>query len=185
MPAHRRAARRGRRAAARWTSRMTASAARRRNARSASSSAPAATTSSIGRGLLGSLGARIAQAAAGRKRARSSPTRLWRGIISRRPRPRWRRPASRARAIVVPPGEGTKASPTFEQVCDATARRAHRAQRSGGCARRRRGRRSCRLRRGDRAARPRFRAGADDAAGAGRLFGRRQDRHQFRATARI
>ena len=36
-----------------------------------------------------------------------------------------------------------------------------------------------------RAARHRFRAGADDAAGAGRFLGRRQDRHQFAATARI
>ena len=58
-------------------------------------------------------------------------------------------------------------------------RGAHRARRSRGRARRRRDRRSRRLCRGERAARPRFRAGADDAAGAGRLLGRRQDRHQF------
>ena len=56
-----------------------------------------------------------------------------------------------------------------------------RAQRSGDRARRRRGRRSRRLCGGDPAPRRRFRAGADLAAGAGRLLGRRQDRDQFAA----
>ena len=65
------------------------------------------------------------------------------------------------------------------------ARCAHRAQRCRRRARRRRGRRPRRFRGRDPAPRPRCRAGADHVAGAGRFFGRRQDRHQFRATARI
>ena len=56
-----------------------------------------------------------------------------------------------------------------------------RAQRSGDRARRRRGRRSRRLCGGDPAPRRRFRAGADLAVGAGRFLGRRQDRHQLAA----
>ena len=56
---------------------------------------------------------------------------------------------------------------------------AYRAQRSHRRARRRRDRRSRRLCRGQRAARARFRAGADDAARPSRFIGRRQDRHQF------
>ena len=58
-------------------------------------------------------------------------------------------------------------------------RRQDRAQRPHRRVRRRRGRRSRRLRGGERAARPRFRAGADHAAGAGRFVRRRQDRDQF------
>ena len=56
-----------------------------------------------------------------------------------------------------------------------------RAQRSGDRARRRRGRRSRGLCRGDPAPRRRFRAGADLAAGAGGFLRRRQDRHQLAA----
>ena len=83
--------------------------------------------------------------------------------------------------IVVPPGEGSKSFATFETVCEALI--------------------AARIERGDlvvalgggvigdlagfaaamRAARHRLRAGADDAAGAGRFLGRRQDRHQFAA----
>ena len=54
----------------------------------------------------------------------------------------------------------------------------HRARHDAGRARRRRGRRSHRVRRRDVAARDRFRADPDHAAGAGRQLGRRQDRDQ-------
>ena len=63
--------------------------------------------------------------------------------------------------------------------------RAHRARRPRGRARRRRRRRPRRLRRRARAARHALRADSDEPAGAGRFLGRRQDRHQFAATARI
>ncbi len=82
-------------------------------------------------------------------------------------------------AIVVAAGEGSKSYATFESVCEAIV--------------------AARIERGDLvvalgggvigdlagfaaacvAPRPRFRAGADDAARAGRFLGRRQDRHQF------
>ena len=132
----------------------------------------------IGRGLLATLGERIASAPAGlqgrdrHRRDRGAPSsRGGRSGACRRrhrlPRRRWCRPARAARA-----------SACFERVCDATARRPDRAQRCGGGARRRRGRRSRRFRRRRPAPRHRFRAGADDAAGAGRFLGRRQDRDQ-------
>ena len=77
-----------------------------------------------------------------------------------------------------------RAGTCCEHVCDAAARCAHRAQRRRRRARRRRRRRSCGLCGGDPAPRPRRRAGADHAAGAGRFLGRRQDRRSIRATAR-
>ena len=63
----------------------------------------------------------------------------------------------------------------------APARDGTGARRSGGGARRRRDRRSRRLRGQHRAARHPLRADPDDAAGAGRFLGRRQDRHQHAA----
>ena len=61
------------------------------------------------------------------------------------------------------------------------ARGEDRARRPRGCARRRRDRRPCGLRRGDPAPRRGLCAGADDTAGAGGFLGRRQDRDQCQA----
>ena len=139
----------------------------------------------IGRGLLATLGARIARlrpGAQGRDRHRRD-----RGaaIISRRRKQRCRRRHRASRRSIVPPGEGSKsfahASSRSATSCIAAQ---HRARRSRGRARRRRGRRSRRLCRRAGAARHRLRAGADDAAGAGRFLGRRQDRHQLARRAR-
>ena len=67
---------------------------------------------------------------------------------------------------------------------DAPARVARRALDHAGRARRRRRRRPRRIRRGDLPARHAVRAGADDAARAGRLVGRRQDRRSTIRSAR-
>ena len=85
----------------------------------------------------------------------------------------------RARDVVlIPDGEAHKNWATLHDVLTRLleiARRAlDRARRAG----RRRRRRPRRLRRGDLPARHAVRAGADDAARAGRLVRRRQDRHQ-------
>ena len=134
----------------------------------------------IGRGLLASARRADRGAAAGLRKLAIVTDDTRGRAPSRRRRGRAGKSAGIAsRAIVVPAGEGSKSFATFETVCEAIDRRAHRARRSGGRARRRRDRRSCRLCRGERAARARFRAGADHAAGAGRFLGRRQDRHQF------
>ena len=137
----------------------------------------------IGRGLLASLGERIASS--GRDaRSRSSPTRRWRAIISRRRKPRLPAPASASPSVKVPAGESSKSFRIFERVCDALL--AARIERGdlvvalgggvvgdlGGL---------CRF---GRAPRRRLRAGADDAAGPGRFLGRRQDRDQCAARAR-
>ena len=118
----------------------------------------------IGRGLIGSLGARITGAAPGRQGRDRHRRRRWRSIISRRPRPRSRLPASKRR------GDRRAARRKLEKLRDASssvceALIAARIERSdlvvalgGGVV-------------GDlagfaasmRAPRPRLRAGADDA----------------------
>ena len=105
--------------------------------------------------------------------ARPSPRRR-RGVAGARPASRRRQRRSS------PPGESSKSLRRASSRSARADRRAHRARRSRGGARRRRHRRSRRLRRRGGAARPRLRAGADHAAGAGRFLGRRQDRDQFR-----
>ena len=133
----------------------------------------------IGRGLLASLGARIAKLRPG-ARPRSSPTRPSRGIISRRREASLdARRASASSSVMVPAGESTKSFRHLEQVCDALI--AARIERGdlvvalgGGVVGD-----LARLCRGGRAARRRLRAGADHAAGAGRFLGRRQDRDQL------
>ena len=132
----------------------------------------------IGRGLLASLGARIKALRAGRqdrdrhRRDRGqAPSRSDRGRAQiRRHRELGDRGAAR---------RGLQELRDVRDRVRGDHRGAHRARRSRRRARRRRDRRSCRLCGGQRAARARFRAGADDAAGAGRFLGRRQDRHQF------
>ena len=84
----------------------------------------------------------------------------------------------RVTAAVVPDGESSKSLARAEEMCESFAREGLDRARAHRRARRRRGRRSRRLRRVDLLARRRLRAGADDAAGAGRLVGGRQDRRQ-------
>ena len=177
---------RGRRARRRHDAHAAPRRARASRSWSRSRSARAPTTSLIGRGLLGD--ARRSASPALRPGARvaivtdetvARPASRRRRGSARRP------PASSASPIVVPPGEGIEElRRRFEQRLRRAARGADRARRPRRRARRRRGRRSRRLCRRGRAARPRLRAGADDAAGAGRFLGRRQDRHQLAATAR-
>ena len=81
-------------------------------------------------------------------------------------------------AIVLPPGEGTKDLAHFGRLIDDVLAMRHRARHDAGRAGRRRGRRHRRVCRRDAAARHRFRADPDHAAGAGRQLGRRQDRDQ-------
>ena len=139
----------------------------------------------IGRGLLASARRAHQGAAAGRARARSSPTRPWPRIISPPPRPRSNRPASIAARIVVPEGEGSKSYATFETVCEAII--AARIERGdlvvalgGGVIGDLAGFAAASVRRGlDFVQVPTTLLAQVDS------FGRRQDRHQFARTARI
>ena len=88
-------------------------------------------------------------------------------------RARHRAPGDRAAAR-----RGDQGSRAFRPAGRRRAGLRHRARHDAGRARRRRGRRHHRLRRGDLAARHRFRADPDDPVGAGRQLGRRQDRDQ-------
>ena len=92
---------------------------------------------------------RIAALRAGRRRPRSSPTRRSRAhhLARRRSGARGGRHRVHARSWCRP-ARRSKSWRMLESVCDAAARRPHRARRRRGGARRRRGRRSCRLRRG-------------------------------------
>ena len=114
----------------------------------------------IGRGLIASLGARIA-ALRPRRQGRHRHRRECRASSSRRRRSRAggsRRAASR---VIVPVGEGSKSFRGVRAGLRSDHRGADRARRSGDRARRRRRRRSRRLCRVGGAARPRLRAGAD------------------------
>ena len=139
----------------------------------------------IGRGLLASLGARIA-ALRPRRQGCHRHRRECRSAASARRRGCTGAGRRRRRAVSsFRPGEASKSYRVLERGVRGDHRRAHRARRSRRRARRRRHRRSRRLCRRGGAPRHRLCAGADDAAGAGRFLGRRQDRDRFRATARI
>ena len=133
-----------------------------------------------------------------RRRARRARARCWRRLrraarvdrhqCRRSPRTGSRRCAQRSpRAgvavdvVLVPDGEAHKNWATLHdmltRLLELRAERVDDADRAG----RRRRRRPRGLRRGDLPARHAVRAGADDAARAGRLVGRRQDRHQSSA----
>ena len=140
-------------------------------------------TIAIGEGLLAEAGARITPLLASGRSPPSSPTR---NVASASPRARSSnrlaaagiassadRPAGRARR--------PRAISHLAETVRRPARRRHRAPRHDHRAGRRRHRRSRRLCRGDPAARRRLHPDSDDAAGAGRFLGRRQDRHQFAA----
>ena len=134
----------------------------------------------IGRGVLASLGARVAALRPGVRTAI---------VTDRTVAKHWLEPAERSLARSRHPdlAHHRRGRRSVEDLCRSRKglrgadRGQDRAQRSGDCARRRRGRRSRRLCGGDPAPRRRFRAGADLAAGAGRFLGRRQDRHQLAA----
>ena len=94
-----------------------------------------------------------------------------------------RRRAARARTAASPPSSCPTArarsrSRRAEELCESFAREGLDRGARHGRARRRRRRRPGRLRGVDLPARRPLRAGADDAVGAGRLVGRRQDRRQ-------
>ena len=132
----------------------------------------------IGRGLLAELGTRIAALRPGARAAIVTDETVAEHHLEAA-EAALAAAGIRAVPIVVPAGEASKSWEKFEDVCDRMIDAAHRAQRPGRRARRRRGRRPCGLRGRDPAARPRFRAGADNIAGAGRFLGRRQDRDQL------
>ena len=151
-----------------------------RNPRSSTSrSATAATTSSSAAadGVARRPHRRAAAGSQGGHRHR----RECRAILSARHGDRaWRMPAWRRAASSCRQGEASKSFRGVRGSLRGHHRRARRTRRSCDCARRRRHRRPCRLRGLRGAPRPRLRAGADHAAGAGRFLGRRQDRDQFR-----
>ena len=118
--------------------------------------------------------------------ARSSPTRTSRHHASAAAdgQPRRRRHPPFRRSSVAP-GEGSKSFAAFAAVCDADPRAA-RLERGdivvalgGGVVGDLAGFAAATAKRGMR-----LRADPDEPAGAGRFLGRRQDRHQFAATAR-
>ena len=82
---------------------------------------------------------------------------------------------------ILPPGEATKSFAALAGLCERLLEMGLERGDLRGRARRRRDRRSRRLRREHRAPRRALRADADDAAGAGGLLRRRQDRHQHAA----
>ena len=134
----------------------------------------------IGRGLIASLGARIA---ALRPRAKAA-------IVTDENVARYHLAAveaALAAAGVALDPRHRSGGRRLEELSRLRAglrgdhRGTHRARRSRRRARRRRHRRSRRLRRLGGAARARLRAGPDHAVGAGQFLGRRQDRDQFRA----
>ena len=83
--------------------------------------------------------------------------------------------------VVVAPGEQSKSFPVLADVCERLLELGVERGDMVDRARRRRGRRPCRLCRKHPAARRPPRADADDAARPGRLLGRRQDRHRHAA----
>ena len=109
----------------------------------------------------------------------SSATRPWCAALRRAPSRALARPSTRRLDVVLVAGRRSA-----QDLADAAgdlrraARRPLRPRQHGLRARRRRRRRPGRLRGRQLHARRRLRAGADDAARAGRLVGRRQDRHQ-------
>ena len=132
----------------------------------------------IGRGLLAELGARIAALKPGAAAAIVTDETVARHHL-KAAEASLADAGMRATSILVPPGEGSKSWRMLETRLRPAARCPHRAQRRGGGARRRRGRRSLRACGRAAAPRPRCGAGADHLAGAGRFLGRRQDRDQF------
>ena len=132
----------------------------------------------IGRGLLASLGQRIAALRPGAKAAIVTDETVARHHLAAA-EAALAAAGIAATSVIVPPGESSKSFPVLERVCEALiAARIERGDLVRG-ARRRRHRRSRRLCGRGPAPRPRLRAGADHAAGAGRFLGRRQDRDQF------
>ena len=132
----------------------------------------------IGRGLIASLGARIAALRPGAKAFIVTDENVARhDLAGRRGGPCTRRREERPHRR--PARRGVEKLSGLRTGLRGHHRLAHRARRSRRRARRRRHRRSRRLRRGGGAARTRLRAGADHAAGAGQFLGRRQDRDRF------
>ena len=134
----------------------------------------------IGRGLMASLGARIAALRPGANAAIVTDESVARYHLAAAE-------AALADAGVATDPRHRSGRRRLEKLSRLRAslrgdhRRAHRARRYRRRARRRRDRRSRRLRGVGGAARARLRAGPDHAVGAGRFLGRRQDRDQFRA----
>ena len=134
----------------------------------------------IGRGVIASLGARIAALRPGAKTFIVTDENVARHLLAAAE-------AALAHAGVAASHVDRSARRGIEELSRFRAslrshdRLAHRARRSCHRARRRRHRRSRRLRRSGGAARARLCAGADHAPGAGRFLGRRQDRDRFHA----
>ena len=133
----------------------------------------------IGRGVIDSLGARIAALRPGAKAFIVTDDNVARYAVGER-----RSGAGQSRRSGAPRDRASRGS--LEKLCRIRAslrgdrRVADGARRSYHRARRRRRRRSCRFRRGGGAARARLCASADHAIGASRFLGRRQDRDRFR-----